>query len=87
MSVCTGAPALSSHSLVRFRSLQVRAQNRSHYVTSQSHAQFKGLDRWVEEHSWALCQLLEPEVEVLFGEWCYARHTVAPARCAHERNH
>ena len=59
---------------------EVRAQNRSHWVCSGSHAQFKGLDGWLDEHSWALCQLLVPEVEVLFGEWCYARHSVPYTR-------
>lgn len=55
---------------------EVQAQNRSHWVCAASHSQFKSLDGWLEEHSWALCQLLVPEEEVLFGEWCYARHSV-----------
>merc|ERR1711879_998531 len=25
----------------------------------------------------AICQLLEPEVEILFGEWVWARHSVS----------
>ena len=59
---------------------EVQAQNRSHYVNQQTHAQFKPLGQWIDEHSWALCQLLQPEVEVLFGEWCYAKHSVAYSR-------
>ncbi|EOD26859.1 hypothetical protein EMIHUDRAFT_430115 [Emiliania huxleyi CCMP1516] len=55
---------------------QFRCQNRSHFVNPQSHAQFKPLAGWLEEHGWALCSLLEPEVEVLFGEWCVAQHSV-----------
>lgn len=55
----------------------ILAQNRSHFVSAESATQFKSLDRWLEEHGWALCQLLEPEVEVLFGEWCYLQHSVA----------
>merc|ERR1712060_212577 len=51
-------------------------QNRSHYVTSKYATQWKGLDSWWEEHSWEICQLLEPEVEVLFGEWVWQRHSV-----------
>ena len=59
---------------------EVKAQNRSHWVCANSHSQFKGLEKWLEEHSWALCQLLVPEEEVLFGEWCYARHSVPYTR-------
>merc|ERR1712224_797920 len=54
---------------------EVRVQNRSHYVSAQSHTQFKPLAGWLDEHSWALCQLLEPEVEILFGEWVAMTHT------------
>jgi atypical dual specificity phosphatase len=59
---------------------EVRCQNRAHFVTSASHAQWRSLDTWLEEHSWALCQLLEPEVEVLFGEWCALQHSVPYSR-------
>ena len=62
------------------RDYTVVAQNRSHTVCSATHTQFKGLDDWLEEHSWALCQLLKPEQEVLFGEWCLARHSVPYTR-------
>jgi len=55
---------------------EIRAQNRSHYVNATSHTQFRSLDSWLADHGWALCQLLEPEVEVLFGEWLAVRHTV-----------
>lgn len=54
----------------------VLVQNRSHFVCSASHPQFKGLDAWLSEHTWALCQLLNPDDEILFGEWCLARHSV-----------
>lgn len=59
---------------------EVRVQNRSHYVNAESHPQFRPLAGWLEEHSWALCQLLLPEVEVLFGEWLCARHSVSYTR-------
>ena len=58
----------------------VECQNRAHFVCSATHAQFKGLDAWLDEHSWALCQLLVPQDEVLFGEWCLARHSVPYTR-------
>jgi len=56
---------------------EIRVQNRSHYVNERTHAQFKALGRWLDEHGWALCRLLEPEVEILFGEWCAAKHSCA----------
>merc|ERR1719263_884517 len=52
-------------------------QNRAHYVTSSYAAQWKALDTWWENNAWAICQILVPEVEVLFGEWAYERHTVS----------
>tara|TARA_B110001452_G_scaffold106178_1_gene88003 strand:+ start:113 stop:1342 length:1230 start_codon:yes stop_codon:yes gene_type:complete len=58
------------------RDYEVVCQNRAKYVCSESHAQYRPLDGWLAEHSWALCQLLTPEDEVLFGEWCHIRHSV-----------
>jgi len=62
------------------RNYEIRAQNRSHYVNEHTHGQFKPLPSWLDVHGWALCQLLEPEVEVLFGEWLVARHSVRYSR-------
>lgn len=56
---------------------EAQFQNRAHYVTSAYATQWKALDSWWDTHSWAVCQILEPEVEVLFGEWVWARHSVA----------
>jgi atypical dual specificity phosphatase len=53
-----------------------RYQNRSHYVSSGYATQWKALDSWWNDNGWAICQLLEPEVEILFGEWVWARHSV-----------
>jgi len=53
-----------------------RFQNRAKYVSSKYATQWKALDSWWEEHSWEICQLLEPEVEILFGEWVWQRHSV-----------
>jgi len=58
-----------------------RIQNRSHYITSKSHPQFKKLDKWLDDHNGELRALLDPAVtgggqSVLFGEWLYARHSV-----------
>lgn len=61
-------------------SYEVRAQNRAHYVTSATHTQFRALDAWLDANSWALCQLLAPEDEILFGEWMYAKHSIQYTR-------
>lgn len=67
--------------------LALRAQNRSHFVNSASHLQFKGLQHWLEEHREALWPLLSQGGGdlggadsfgrfVLFGEWCSVAHSI-----------
>ncbi|MGO9204206.1 MAG: RNA ligase family protein [Limisphaerales bacterium] len=55
----------------------LRAQSRGHYLTpGKSHAQWGLLWQWLAEHR----EMLEDGLRgglILFGEWCYARHTVA----------
>jgi atypical dual specificity phosphatase len=55
-------------------------QNRSHYVTYASATQFKGLETWESEHSGDLYRILmsdnNPNRYVLYGEWCYAKHSI-----------
>lgn len=56
-------------------------QNRSHWVSSADHAQFRPLDNWIEEHRQALVTILSrdeqyPERFILYGEWCVARHSI-----------
>ena len=41
-----------------------------------SHAQFKPLKKWLARHRTELCNVLIPDQHILFGEWCYAKHTV-----------
>lgn len=55
---------------------KISVQNRSHYVSSSYHAQFSLLDNWVLKHSDELIALLEPEIEILYGEWCYMKHSI-----------
>lgn len=60
---------------------EIRVQNRSHWVSSADHAQFKPLDTWVASHRAALLAILDrdpqfPERYLLYGEWCVARHSV-----------
>lgn len=54
---------------------RIMVQNRSHYVTSQSAAQFKLLDKWVHQHRDDLYTILD-ENHILFGEWMYAKHSI-----------
>ena len=56
--------------------LQLRVQNRSHFVNSKTHAQFSTLESWLEENSGTLYELLESKNLVLFGEWLYAKHSI-----------
>ncbi|WOO76683.1 Dual specificity protein phosphatase 23 [Vanrija pseudolonga] len=60
----------------------IRTQNRSHWVSSADHAQFKPLDSWVAAHEDALRRILGadaqfPERFILYGEWAVARHSIA----------
>jgi len=54
----------------------VRAQNRGHYLELDTlTGQWKPLGRWLTQHQCALAQELAPDL-ILFGEWCYAVHSV-----------
>ncbi|KAH7330622.1 hypothetical protein B0J17DRAFT_678834 [Rhizoctonia solani] len=66
-------------SLSPSRELQV--QNRSHYINSQDHVQFRRLDSWVSSHREALYAVLDrdpafPERYILYGEWMAATHSI-----------
>eukprot|EP01120_Amphizonella_sp_Union-15-10_P007084 TRINITY_DN2359_c0_g1_i2.p1 TRINITY_DN2359_c0_g1~~TRINITY_DN2359_c0_g1_i2.p1 ORF type:complete len:145 (-),score=15.75 TRINITY_DN2359_c0_g1_i2:64-498(-) len=49
--------------------------NRGHYVTSASAIQWKNLDNWVKQHPGLFQVLTSPDI-VLFGEWCYQKHSI-----------
>jgi atypical dual specificity phosphatase len=56
-------------------------QNRSHWIQSDSHAQFKSLDIWLDKFRTTLTNLLFrdeyfPERYILYGEWMAARHSI-----------
>lgn len=53
----------------------ILVQNRGAYVAPDSHAQFRKLKSWIKEHERELFELLFPD-RILFGEWCYAKHTI-----------
>ena len=52
------------------------AQNRGSYLSrGQVHPQFKPLFRWLQGREDQLAEALFPNL-ILFGEWCYALHSV-----------
>jgi atypical dual specificity phosphatase len=61
---------------ISIRDNQLRAQNRSHFVTSAYHTQFKHLDKWLNQHADELWQILDSDRYILYGEWVYARHSI-----------
>jgi len=58
------------------KTFQIKVQNRSHYINSKSHKQFKNLDLWLNNHSSDLFEILEDSNKILFGEWMYAKHSI-----------
>ncbi|KAL5346531.1 hypothetical protein ACLOAV_008802 [Pseudogymnoascus australis] len=61
---------------------QLLVQNRSHFVNSSSHSQFKKLDSWIERHREELFELLNrdryfPQRYILYGEWMHTVHSVS----------
>jgi hypothetical protein len=58
----------------------LRAQNRGAYLSlAEGHGQWKSLKRWVDARTPALADALFPDL-ILFGEWCYAVHSVRYTR-------
>lgn len=55
---------------------KIMAQNRSHFVNSAYHEQFKSLDRWIESHSIELYNIFSQGNFILFGEWVYMKHSI-----------
>ena len=55
---------------------ELRVQNRGAFLAWDSlHPQFKPLPRWLQAHRLALTDALGSNL-ILFGEWCYARHSI-----------
>jgi ATP-dependent RNA circularization protein (DNA/RNA ligase family) len=55
---------------------ELRAQNRGNFLTREAcHPQFKPLFRWLESRRATLADALFPDL-MLFGEWCWAVHSV-----------
>ena len=54
----------------------IRAQNRSHFVNSSYHSQFKLLDKWILDHTNDLMLIFEKGNYIVFGEWVYMKHSI-----------
>jgi ATP-dependent RNA circularization protein (DNA/RNA ligase family) len=54
---------------------ELRAQNRGSYLGSRAHPQFQPLWPWLEARREQLIQALGSHL-MLFGEWCFAVHSV-----------
>ena len=61
---------------ISIKDYKLVAQNRSHYVNSSYHSQFKCLDKWLIDHSQDLWEILQDENKILYGEWVYAKHSI-----------
>lgn len=53
-----------------------RMQARGKWANWNTDPQFAGLEEFLETHRQTLTELLERNNDILFGEWCFARHTV-----------
>jgi len=58
------------------RDYNIIFQNRSHYVTYTTSTQFKGLKIWQDTYGGDLFSILKPNRHILYGEWCYAKHSI-----------
>ena len=54
---------------------ELRAQNRGSYLGTRAHPQFQPLWPWLESRRERLVQALGSHL-ILFGEWCFAVHSV-----------
>lgn len=55
---------------------KILAQNRSHYVSSSYHLQFKKLDEWIETNKFGLIKILSGGNYIIYGEWLYSKHSI-----------
>ncbi len=58
---------------------RLRAQNRGNFLEGPLRGQWEGLRGWIARHETGLREQL-PKGAVLYGEWCYAQHSIAYTR-------
>lgn len=59
-----------------YDSCKILAQNRSHFVNSSYHSQFKPLDKWIYDNSTDLMKIFNSGNYIIFGEWMYLKHSI-----------
>lgn len=57
----------------------LRAQNRGNFLEGRLSGQWEGLRGWLSRHETKVREHLPPGA-VLYGEWCYAQHSMAYTR-------
>ncbi|KAI0562246.1 P-loop containing nucleoside triphosphate hydrolase [Gracilaria domingensis] len=57
-------------------SSNILVQNRSHFVNTKSHLQFKLINFFVQTYEEDLRKVLRAGERVLYGEWMYAKHSI-----------
>jgi protein-tyrosine phosphatase/predicted kinase len=57
--------------------MEIKYQNRSHYVTYNTQPQFIKLVQWQNEYGNQLYDILIPGQHILFGEWMYMKHSMS----------
>jgi protein-tyrosine phosphatase/predicted kinase len=62
---------------IRSSDQRIVIQNRSHFISPSYHPQFEALGAWLNKHSSELYDILVPDRHILYGEWCYATHSVS----------
>jgi atypical dual specificity phosphatase len=61
---------------ISIKDYKIVVQNRSHYVDSSYHPQFKLLEKWINDHERELWDILNGGTRILYGEWTYAKHSI-----------
>ncbi len=54
---------------------ELRAQNRGAWIDKGVGGQFKHLWKWIKQYEYQLKLALDSDL-ILFGEWCYAEHSI-----------
>jgi hypothetical protein len=60
-----------------YHNSQIMVQNRSHFINCHYHKQFEKIQYYLDQHIAELYDLLTPNEMILYGEWCYAKHSIA----------
>ena len=45
-------------------------QHRGSIITYETSIEYTRLKNWIDNHSKILCEILTPQRDILFGEWC-----------------